>query len=89
MPLRNLVSLTGLSERAVRKQIERERRAGTMIVSDNLHGYWLAAGPEEAQRFARSMLARAGEIRKTALAVETAAEKMGESLSVGALAEKE
>lgn len=83
VPLRSLEELTGLSSREVRRQIERERRAGALIVSDNRHGYWLAAGPEEAQRFARSMLARAGEIRRTARAVEVAAKKVGESPSVG------
>lgn len=72
VPLRNLASLTGLPERDLRRQIERERRAGVLIVSDNRHGYWLAADPGEAQRFARSMKHRAHEILRTARAIEGA-----------------
>lgn len=65
--LRHLVAMTGWE---IRKAIERERRAGALIVSDNRHGYWLAA---EAQKFARSMHHRAREILRTARAIEEAA----------------
>ncbi len=73
VPLRELVAYTGLPERAVRKQIERERRAGVLIISDNQHGYYLTDDPAEAQRFARSMQHRAREILRTARAIEGAA----------------
>lgn len=76
--LRHLEKLTNLPGREVRRQIERERRSGALILSDNQHGYFLAADPVEAQRFARSMLNRAEEIRKTARAVEAAAERMAD-----------
>lgn len=68
--LRHLVAMTG---REIRKAIERERRAGALIVSDNRHGYWLAESPAEAQKFARSMHHRAREILRTARAIEEAA----------------
>ena len=57
----------------VRRQIERERRAGELIVSNNRDGYYLTDDPAEAQRFARSMRGRASEIVKTARAIEEAA----------------
>lgn len=70
--LRHLEKLTGTPGREIRREIERERRGGELIVSDNQHGYFLADGPAEALRFARSMKARAGEIVKTAKAIEKA-----------------
>ena len=73
LPLRHLVAMTGQDGREIRKAIERERRAGALIVSDNRHGYWLADSPAEAQKFARSMHHRAREILRTARAIEAAA----------------
>ena len=70
LPLRHLVAMTGQDGREIRKAIERERRAGALIVSDNRHGYWLADSPAEAQKFARSMHHRAREILRTARAIE-------------------
>jgi len=71
--LRHLEKLAGLPGREVRRKIERERRAGVLILSDNQHGYFLASDPAEAQRFARSMKHRAREILRTARAIEGAA----------------
>lgn len=71
--LRDLVHITQWPERAIRKEIEVERRAGALIISDNTHGYYLTDDPAEAQRFARSMRHRAAQIRQTATAVEKAA----------------
>lgn len=71
--LRDLVHITQWPERAIRKEIEVERRAGALIISDNAHGYYLTDDPAEAQRFARSMHHRAAQIRQTATAVEKAA----------------
>lgn len=73
IPRRDLISLTGLSDRELRRQIERERRAGAWIISDNRHGYFLADDPAEVQRFTRSMLHRSAEIAKTARILEGAA----------------
>lgn len=71
--LRHLEKMTGQDGRTVRRQIETERGAGALIVSDNRHGYFLTDDPAEAQRFARSMRRRACEITKTARAIEAAA----------------
>lgn len=71
--LQHLKLMTGLPDREIRKQIEHERRGGALIISDNRHGYYLTDDPAEAQRFARSMRHRAGQIIKTARAVEEAA----------------
>lgn len=71
--LRHLEKLADLPGREVRRQIERERRAGALIISDNQHGYFLTDDPAEAQRFARSMQHRAREILQTARAIEGAA----------------
>jgi len=70
--LRHLEKLTSLDNRTIRRQIERERRAGALIISDNRNGYYLTNDPAEAQRFARSMLHRSREIAKTARAIEKA-----------------
>lgn len=72
VPLRLLENLTGWDGRTIRRQIERERRAGALIISDNQHGYFLTDDPAEAQRFARSMQHRAREILRTARAIEGA-----------------
>lgn len=69
----DLERLTDLPGREIRRQIERERRAGALIISDNAHGYYLTDDPAEAQRFARSMQHRAREILRTARAIEGAA----------------
>jgi hypothetical protein len=71
--LHHLEKMTGLDGREVRRQIERERRAGALIVSNNKDGYYLTDDPAEAQRFARSMQHRAREILRTARAIEEAA----------------
>ena len=65
--------MTQWPERLIRKEIEVERRAGALIISDNAHGYYLTDDPAEAQRFARSMQHRAREILRTARAIEGAA----------------
>lgn len=78
LTLKDLVRITQWPERAVRKEIESERRSGALIVSDNRNGYYLADSPAEALRFARSMRGRALEIMKTARAVEKSAGGGGE-----------
>lgn len=71
--LRHLEKLTDLPGREVRRQIERERRAGALIISDNAHGYYLTDDPAEAERFAKSMEHRAREVSRTARAIREAA----------------
>lgn len=73
MTIKDLEHMTGRKSREIRRQIERERRSGVLIISDNQNGYWMAADPAEAQMFARSMRHRAREIIRTARAIEVAA----------------
>lgn len=67
---RDMMALTGLRDRELRRQIEVERRQGVPILSDNINGYWLSDDPAEIKKFSRSMRRRAAEIRLTAMRVE-------------------
>lgn len=71
---RDLMVLSGCTDRELRRLIETERRQGIPILSDNQRGYWLSDSPAEIKRFSRSMKRRAAEIRLTALRVEKSAE---------------
>lgn len=73
--LRELVVLTGLREREVRRLIQQERRRGTVIISDNESGYYLPADVGEIKRFARSMRHRSSEILRVADLADQEAEK--------------
>lgn len=72
LTLRELVQLTGEDERSIRRRIQAERKAGKLILSDCLHGYFLPASEQEARRFIRSMSGRAAEIAAVSRAAETA-----------------
>lgn len=72
LTLRELVQLTGEDERSIRRRIQAERKAGKLILSDCLHGYFLPENPSDVQRFARSMSRRAAEIASIASAAEAA-----------------
>lgn len=72
VPLRHLKKLLEVDERTARLMIERERRDGTPICADNLTGYYLPATPEERTACVCSMRHRAGEIMRTARAIERA-----------------
>ena len=74
LTITDLERLTGQRSREIRRQIELARRGGTLIVSDNQHGYWVTLDPAEAQQFARSMRHRAQEILKTARSIERGAD---------------
>lgn len=71
--LRHLEKLADLPGREVRRQIERERRRGIPILSDNMSGYFLPSSEDEKARCVRSMRGRAREILRTARAIEEAA----------------
>lgn len=82
--LPELVKLTGQEERIVRRRIQAERKAGKLILSDCLHGYFLPERPEDVQRFARSMGRRAAEIAHIARAAEAAlADMAGQTVVEG------
>lgn len=72
IPRRDLMTLTGLPDRTLRRLIEAERRAGTPILSDNASGYYLPASEAERDRCVRSLRSRAAEIEVTADAIEQA-----------------
>lgn len=74
--LPELVKLTGQEERIVRRRIQAERKAGKLILSDCLHGYFLPASEQEARRFIRSMSGRAAEIAAVSRAAEAALANM-------------
>ena len=54
------------------REIERERREGRPILADNATGYYLPATKYERAACVRSMRHRAGEIMKSAQAIEQA-----------------
>jgi len=70
IPLRQLTAITGMKGRAIRKEIEVERRRGIPILSDNVNGYFLPADDGEREQFIKSMQHRALEIMRTARAIE-------------------
>ena len=81
IPLRHLKQLTGLPDRTVRILIERERRQGVPILSDNKRGYFLPANQTEVERFIQSMRRRASEILTTAAEVGKCCTKSGGDFS--------
>ena len=72
VPLRHLKKLMETDGRTVRLMIQQERLSGIPICADNLTGYYLPANEAEKAAFVRSMRHRAGEIMKTAKAIEQA-----------------
>lgn len=67
--LRDLMHITGLSNRAVRQMIQAERLDGIPILSDNASGYFLPGSKEEVDHCVASLRHRANEILKTANAI--------------------
>ena len=70
IPRRDLMALTGCTDRELRRLIEAERRLGTPILSDCIGGYFLPGDSAERERCVRSLRRRAGEIMETATAIE-------------------
>ena len=68
--LRDLENLTKQDSRAIRKQIEAERRAGVPILADSKNGYFLPGTEGEKARCVKQMRGRAREILRTAEAIE-------------------
>lgn len=74
--LTELVQLTGEDERSIRRRIQRERKSGKLILSDNQSGYFLPGTEDEVKRFIRSMSRRAREISVVACVAEDALARM-------------
>ena len=72
VPLRHLKKLMETDGRTVRLMIQQERLSGMPICADNLTGYYLPATQEERTACVCSMRHRAGEIMRTARAIERA-----------------
>lgn len=88
---RNLLSAaTGLSDRALRKQVERERLSGVPIVTDTERGgYYLPSCPAETELFVKSMRRRGINVLQVARAVEkTMLEDIGQETIGGWEAEE-
>ena len=68
--LADLVRLTGWPERDVRKAIQRERKQGSPILSDNRSGYFLPGNEQERVLCVRSLRHRAHEILRAAACIE-------------------
>ena len=61
------------SVRELQKQIERERAAGAVILSDSHGGgYYLSNDPEELRRFTQTLNARARNTAKAAISAQRA-----------------
>lgn len=73
VPLRHLKKMMETDGRTVRLMIQQERLSGMPICADNLTGYYLPATEEEKSACMRSMRHRAGEIMRTARAIERGA----------------
>ena len=73
VPLRHLKKMMETDGRTVRLMIQQERLSGMPICADNLTGYYLPATEEEKSACVRSMRHRAGEIMRTARAIERGA----------------
>ena len=70
LTVREIAQLTGMPLREITKAICRERRAGAPIVSDPGAGFWLAEDADELRRCVAALHRRAGEIHRTARALE-------------------
>lgn len=72
IPISLLATWTGWDRRDIRRQIQRERQAGSCICVNNHDGYFLAETEAERARCVASMRRRAAETYRTADAIERA-----------------
>lgn len=70
---RELSRITGRKAREITKAICAERRAGAPILSDPAVGFWIAENADELRRCTAALHRRAGQIHKTARALEKCA----------------
>lgn len=83
LTLHDLVRITGIDEREIRRKIHAERKTGQLIMADCKNGYFLPENLQDIQQFARSMAHRASEILAVARAAEKAAAEAEGQISVG------
>ena len=72
----DLANMMGLDERELRRQIQRERQQGTLIISDCHNGYFLPETTEEIRIFVAQMRHRAKEINAVTQAAEVELARM-------------
>lgn len=83
LKLSELVQLTHMDERTLRRAINTERKMGIPIVTDCVNGYFIAKNEHDLIRFRHSMQHRAGEIMRIVQATDdliyemTGQERMG------------
>ena len=76
LTLQDLVKLTGMDERTIRRKIHVERKSGMLIMADCVHGYFLPEDTYDVRRFIHSMSNRSKEIAAVRRAAEDALAKM-------------
>lgn len=76
LTLHDLVRLTGLDEREIRRKIHSERKAGKLIMADCKNGYFFPESSQDIKSFIRSMNGRAKEIASISRAAEDALAKI-------------
>ena len=76
LTLQDLVKLTGMDERTIRRKIHVERKSGILIMADCVHGYFLPEDTYDVRRFIHSMSNRPKEIAAVSRAAEDALAKM-------------
>lgn len=76
LTLQDLVRLTGMDERIIRRKIHAERKSGILIITDCVHGYFLPENSYDVKSFIHSMNGRAKEIAAVSRAAEDAIAKL-------------
>ena len=76
LTLQDLVKLTGMDERTIRRKIHVERKSGMLIMADCVRGYFLPEDTYDVRRFIHSMSNRSKEISAVSRAAEDALAKM-------------
>jgi len=73
--LQELINLTGLKNRELRRSIEHFRRSGIVIISDK-HGYYYPKSEAELRSYIKQEQARSRSINKTLRTAKKEYEKM-------------
>lgn len=76
LTLQDLVKLTGMDERIIRRKIHDERKSGILIITDCVNGYFLPENSHDVKVFISSMNGRAREIADISRAAEDSLAKM-------------
>ena len=76
LTLQDLVKMTGMDERIIRRKIHDERKSGILIITDCVNGYFLPENSHDVKVFIRSMNGRAREIADISRTAEDSLAKM-------------